>query len=64
MDISRIIWILRIEREKDILNHERFFSNLVGEEDPRIQGVKDSRVCNNEYRVSNKEYRIMKFFPL
>jgi len=22
-----------------------FFSNLVGEEGPRIQGVKDSRVC-------------------
>jgi hypothetical protein len=23
----------------------RFFSNLVGEEGPRIQGVKDSRAC-------------------
>jgi hypothetical protein len=29
----------------------------------RGQGVKGSREIKNEYRISNKEFRIMKFFP-
>jgi phage terminase large subunit GpA-like protein len=29
----------------------RFFSNLVGEEGPRIQGVKGSRVCGEAYSL-------------